>query len=63
MTYPCYLDYHSEWAHQTGVSLRPSFLVIGRDGKVVTRITAALFQSGPEFQQLADAIEQSLAVH
>jgi hypothetical protein len=63
MTYPDYLDYHSEWARQNAISLRPSFMLIGRDGKVVTRVTAVLFQSAPEFQQLSTAIEQSLAAH
>lgn len=63
MVYPCYLDYHSQWARPNGLALRPSFMVLGRDGKILARVTAVLFQSAPAFQQLVGAIEQGLAAH
>ena len=63
MTYPCYLDFHSQWARPNGIALRPSFMVLGRDGKVITRVTAVLFQSAAEFQQLTAAIDQALGAH
>jgi hypothetical protein len=60
MTYPDYLDVRSQWARDVGLSTRPSFMVVGRDGRIVYRVAAVLWQSAPEFQQLSDAIDHAL---
>jgi hypothetical protein len=63
MTYPCFLDVRSGWAHQTGLSVRPAFMVIGRDGRVAFRVAAVLTDDPPELHQLEDAIVHALDAH
>jgi hypothetical protein len=60
MGYPCYLDFHSEWSRPNGLSLRPSFMVIGRDGRIAARITAVMVADTPEYQQLVAEVERAL---
>ncbi len=63
MTYPCFLDVRSTWSHETGLALRPSFMVIGRDGRVAYRVAAVLTDDAPERRQLEDAIVHALDAH
>ncbi len=60
MTYPCFLDPGSAWSRQLGLSLRPAFLVVGRDGRVAYRAAAILTAGEPDAVALTTAIEHAL---
>ena len=60
MTYPTFLDSRSGWARRTGLGQRPSFLLVGRDGRVVHRLVGMLEPGTPEHDAMITAIERAL---
>lgn len=63
MSYPCFLDEGSAWARQLGLQVRPSFAVIGRDGRVVYHFAGLLTEGTPEYAAMESAIDQALQAH
>ncbi len=63
MTYPCFLDVRSAWSRLTQLNVRPSFMVLDRNGRVAYRATAVLEPGGPDVQRLDAAVAQALDAH
>lgn len=60
MTYPTLLDPSGAWWDAAGLGVAPTFLVIGKDGRLAYRHTGKLVEGSEAFAKMAAAIEQSL---
>ena len=60
MTYPTLLDPSGAWWDAAGVGVAPTFLVVGKDGRLAYRHTGKLTEGSEGFTKLVAAIEQSL---
>ena len=61
MSWPTLLDPRGEWWSAAEVGMAPSFLVYGKDGKLVYRHSGKLVTDSEGFTNLAAAIEKALA--
>jgi hypothetical protein len=60
MSWPTLLDPQGAWWSAAEVGMAPSFLVYGKDGKLVYRHTGKLVKDSEGFAALAAAIEKAL---
>ena len=60
MTYPTLLDPEGVWWDAAEVGLAPTFLIVGKDGRLVYRHTGKLSEGTPGFAAMVAAIEQAL---
>lgn len=60
MPYPTLLDPSGGWWKAAEVGLAPTFLVVGKDGRLVYRHTGKLAEGTEGFTSLVAAIEQAL---
>ena len=52
MTYPTFLDVDTKWQHAAGSDgTIPTFIVIGKDGRIVSKRSGKLVEGGPLFEQ------------
>jgi len=61
MTYPSFLDLDGSWTKSSKLGFPPSFLVVGKNGRLVYRHAGKLLQGTAEYDQLAAAIDKALA--
>ena len=61
MTYPSFLDIDGSWTSGSKLGMAPSFLVVGKNGKMLYRASGKLVEGTPAFEELARAIERALA--
>lgn len=60
MTYPTLLDPDGAWWSAAEVGMAPTFLIIGKDGRLAYRHTGKLAEGTPGFAAVVAAIEQAL---
>lgn len=60
MSWPTLLDPEGAWWSAAGVGMAPTFLVYGKDGRLVYRHTGKLVKDTEGFTALSKAIEQAL---
>ena len=61
MTYPCYLDTNGAWQKGAGIEGIPTFLVVGRDGKMMHKFKGKLTEGSEPYQELVGAIDRAIA--
>jgi hypothetical protein len=61
MTWPTYLDTNGKWLEAQKALELPTFLVLGKDGRVVFRHHGKLSAESPAFAAMEKAIEQAIA--
>jgi len=61
MTWPTYLDTNGSWSKAQNAIDIPTFLVLGKDGRVVFRHHGKLTTESPAYAAMERAIEQAIA--
>ena len=61
MTFPTLLDPSGAWWNAAEVGVAPTFLVVGKDGRVVHRHSGKLSEGTEGFTAVAAAIEKALS--
>lgn len=60
MTFPSLLDAEGAWSKSAAIEIAPTFLVIGKDGRVAYRTTGKLTEGTEGFAKLAAALDEAL---
>ena len=60
MTYPTLLDPSGVWWSAADLGMAPTFLVVGKDGRLAYRYTGKLVEGTESYTALTAAIEQAL---
>jgi len=60
MTYPTLLDPDGAWWSAAEVGMAPTFLIVGKDGRLAYRHTGKLMEGTPAYAAVVAAIEQAL---
>lgn len=60
MTSPTFLDLDGSWSRASGLGNNPSYLVVGKDGRVVHRYAGKLTEGTDDYEAVARAIEGAL---
>ncbi len=60
MSFPSLLDPDGAWSKEAAIEISPTFLVIGKEGRVVYRTTGKLTEGTEGFAKLAAALDGAL---